>query len=298
MRMKQKETFNTCHAETSAKDAKEYGLEFNPAQPGVEEAEVVKSALTIGGLAALFSMYANKHFLVLSPFTNSRIDGRRITLITFTTALQVQVMYSTLPYVYSDFSAHSLIPTTNIVSSVVAAIFRLPLSKVLNLWGRAQGFAVMLTVFTIGVIMMAACQNVVTYSAASVFFWTGFDGMFYVLYVILADNFSLRNRGFMFGLYNAPYLVTTWVGSPIASRFLSGPGWRWSFGTFAIAAPVAGLPLILLLLWNYRRAQLRSGVSERKEHGGAWEGLKYYWVEFDCKLTLILRALPIPGIIS
>ncbi|CAH0022201.1 unnamed protein product [Clonostachys rhizophaga] len=162
--------------------------------------------------------------------------------------------------------------------------------KTLEKYGGEIGFAVMLTVFTIGVVMMAACQNVVTYSAASVFFWTGFDGMFYVLYVILADNFSLRNRGFMFGLYNAPYLVTTFVGSPIASRFLSGPGWRWSFGTFAIAAPIAGLSLIVLLLWNYRKARLRGGVSEHKEHESVWEGLKYYWVEFDFIGLLLLAG--------
>ncbi|KAK7211312.1 hypothetical protein V2G26_018490 [Clonostachys chloroleuca] len=47
--------------ETSAKDAKEYDLKFNLAQPGVQEAEIVKSAFTIGGLTALFAMITLKY---------------------------------------------------------------------------------------------------------------------------------------------------------------------------------------------------------------------------------------------
>lgn len=66
--MQQKETIHTGHTETSAKDAKEYDLKFNLAQPGVQEAEIVKSAFTIGGLTALFAMYANKHFLVFPHY--------------------------------------------------------------------------------------------------------------------------------------------------------------------------------------------------------------------------------------
>ena len=200
-------------------------------------------------------------------------------------------MYSTLPYVYSSFSAHSLIPTTSIVSSVVAAVIRLPLSRILDLWGRAEGFAVVIFIYTIGLVMMSACQGVITYAAASVFVYTGYDGMFYILYVIIADNFSLKNRGFMFGLYNLPYLVTTWVGAPVAEEFLAGPGWRWSYGTFAIALPITAVPLVVLLLWNYRSARKNGEIPPTDGQRNTWESIQHYAVEFDCKRSALPRLV-------
>ncbi|KAJ4581240.1 hypothetical protein HRR81_000280 [Exophiala dermatitidis] len=203
----------------------------------------------------------------------------RIWVITFTTGFQMQVMSPLLPYVYSEFQAHSPIPTASIVSSVVGAVLRLPVTKMLDVWGRVLGYGLALLILTLGIIMMAVCDNVVTYCAASVFFFAGYDCMSYVLFVVIADHFSLNTRGVMFSLYDSQWLITTWIGAPVATHFLHGAGWRWAFGTFSIVVPISGLPLLALLIWSDRRAKRRSAASAPATTRTPWQSLRYYWVE-------------------
>jgi len=80
---------------------------------------------------------------------------------------------SLTPYVTSSFQRHSLTATTGIFSSLIGGLIKLPLAKVLDIFGRPQGFFVCMWIMVIGLIMMAACQNVETYAAAQVFYWVG-----------------------------------------------------------------------------------------------------------------------------
>ena len=77
-------------------------------------------------------------------------------------------MYNLLPYVTSDFSTHSLLNVIYIVANAIAAAIYIPLAKVLDLWGRAEGFLIMVTFATMGLVMMAACNNLPTFCAAYV----------------------------------------------------------------------------------------------------------------------------------
>ncbi len=76
-------------------------------------------------------------------------------------------------YVTSSFAKHSLTATTGVFSSLIGALIKLPLAKILDIWGRPQGVALTTFFMVIGLIMMAACQNVETYAAAQVFYWIG-----------------------------------------------------------------------------------------------------------------------------
>lgn len=59
------------------------------------------------------------------------------------------------------------------MSSIIGGLVQLPLAKVLDIWGRPQGYALMTFFLTIGLVMMAACNNVQTYAAAQVFYQVG-----------------------------------------------------------------------------------------------------------------------------
>lgn len=59
------------------------------------------------------------------------------------------------------------------MSSLIGGISKLTLAKVLDVWGRPQGYAASILAWTLGLVMMAACQNVETYAAAQVFYWVG-----------------------------------------------------------------------------------------------------------------------------
>lgn len=45
---------------------------------------------------------------------------------------------------------HSLVGTISIVSSIVSGVLKLPVAKLLDLWGRAEGYIFMLTLTVIG----------------------------------------------------------------------------------------------------------------------------------------------------
>lgn len=78
------------------------------------------------------------------------------------------------PYVTSAFRLHSLTAATGIMSSIIGGLSKIPLAKLLDMWGRPQGLLLSLFVWMVGYIMMASCQNVETYAAAQVFSSTGY----------------------------------------------------------------------------------------------------------------------------
>jgi len=78
------------------------------------------------------------------------------------------------PYVTSAFHLHSLTAATGIMSSIIGGLSKIPLAKLLDMWGRPQGLLLSLSVWVLGYIMMATCQNVQTYAAAQVFSSTGY----------------------------------------------------------------------------------------------------------------------------
>jgi hypothetical protein len=89
-------------------------------------------------------------------------------LIYLTNGFQSQINYTLVPYASSEWESHSLIPVIGVVANCMTAAVYIPLSKILDLWGRAEGFLLMVLFATIGMIMMAASQNLPTYCAAYV----------------------------------------------------------------------------------------------------------------------------------
>jgi len=59
------------------------------------------------------------------------------------------------------------------MSSIIGGVAKIPTAKILDTWGRPQGTGLMTFIWTIGFIMMAACNNVQTYAAAQAFAVTG-----------------------------------------------------------------------------------------------------------------------------
>ena len=92
----------------------------------------------------------------------------------FIDSIQQNMGYSFLPFVTSSFDRHSLTATTNIVSGIFGGLVKLPLAKVLDIWGRPTGFLAMVICMILGLVMMAACNNVATFFVAQCFYWIGF----------------------------------------------------------------------------------------------------------------------------
>ncbi|KAF1358989.1 hypothetical protein EJ07DRAFT_156360 [Lizonia empirigonia] len=206
--------------------------------------------------------------------------------IYFVTALQEVVVRAMNPYVVSAFRLHS---ATGIVSSIVGGLFKIPLAKLLDTWGRPQGLLVSLFLWIVGYIMMAGCNDVETYEAAQVFSSTGPQAVSYILTVFIADTSSLRNRALMLSFATSPYVITAWIGGPVAQSILGGPGWRWGFGIFTIIIPVVVVPLATPVLYNDRKAKKMGLIDETKFKWTA-ANVKKFCVDIDLVGIFILTA--------
>ncbi|KAJ8109316.1 hypothetical protein OPT61_g7547 [Boeremia exigua] len=202
-------------------------------------------------------------------------------IITFVDAMQQGTSLTLTAYVTSSFSKHSLTAYTGVMSGIIGGVLKLPLAKILDIFGRPQGFALMAAFLIVGLILMAACNNVQTYAAAQIFYWIGYNGMSYVISIFIADTSHLKNRAFMFAYVSSPYIITVWVTGPLAAAYLAGPGWRWFYGSFAIITLVVVSPLLALFWVNYRKAVRAGIVVPTKSSRGFVEAVKYYAVEFD-----------------
>lgn len=208
-------------------------------------------------------------------------------ILYLTNAFQSSITGNLTPYVTSDFEQHSLLTVINIVSNSMAAAVYIPMAKLLDLWGRAEGFCVMVSFATLGLVLMAVCQDLYTYCAAQVFYTVGFGGMTYCIDVITADASSLRNRGLAFAFTSSPYIITAFAGPKSAEGFYNNvKNWRWGFGAFAIIVPVVASPLFLILQMNLRKAK-RQGVLRREKSGRTvFQSIIFYIREFDGKRFL------------
>ncbi|OCL04408.1 putative siderochrome-iron transporter [Glonium stellatum] len=213
-----------------------------------------------------------------------------IFLIYFVNSLQQQITGNLTAYVVSDFSLHSLIPVISIVSSIMGGVLQLPTAKVLDLWGRSEGFAVMVFISTIGLVLMAVCQNVETYAAAQIFYSVGFTGLGYILEVVIADTSSLKNRALAFAFSSSPYIATTFAGPSAAESFYEHSNFRWAFGCFAIITPVISLPVFTILLLNQIKAK-KIGILAKEPSGrNILQSIWHYIVEFDALGVFLLSA--------
>jgi hypothetical protein len=79
-----------------------------------------------------------------------------IWLIYFVQGLVGGISNALLPYITSSFAMHSLTPTTSVMSAVIGGVSNMSIAKVLDVFGRPQGFILCAFLATVGLIMAAA----------------------------------------------------------------------------------------------------------------------------------------------
>ena len=108
--------------------------------------------------------------------------------------------------------------------------------------------------------------------------------------IFVADTSALKNRSIMFAFTSSPYIITTWIGGPIAESLLSGPGFRWGFGVFAIVTPIATIPLFAVFWYNFRKAKRAGLVPVRTSSRNILQAIVYYIREFDTIGLILITA--------
>ncbi|KAM7208255.1 siderophore iron transporter [Naviculisporaceae sp. PSN 640] len=213
-----------------------------------------------------------------------------IWFIFFFVLMQQGALAALTPFVTSSFQEHSLTPTVTVFSSIIGGVVKLTLAKILDVFGRPQGYLISVIVTTLGLVMMAACNSVQLYAAAQVFYTVGQNALLYSVGIFIADSTSLLNRGFMIAFSSSPNLITTWLSGPISQAYLQGPGWAWAFGTFSVVVPVVTLPLFGLFVYNLNKAKKQGLFPKRESQQGHWQRVVYYLREFDAVGVVLLSA--------
>ncbi|EAU31749.1 conserved hypothetical protein [Aspergillus terreus NIH2624] len=213
-----------------------------------------------------------------------------IWVIHFIMAFASGVVTTLTPYVTSAFYEHSLTATTSILSNLIGGLVKLPYAKLIDIWGRPQGFALMVGSMTLGLIMMAGCNNVQTYCAAQVFYYVGYNGINFTMTIFIADTSALKRRAFWLGYVSSPYIATVWAYGPACDRILATIGMRWGFGIWAIVMPVVSAPLFWLFWHNQVKADRMGLIPKTPSNRTFWQSVKHYTIEFDVGGLILLSA--------
>ncbi|KAL3477039.1 major facilitator superfamily domain-containing protein [Aspergillus californicus] len=214
-----------------------------------------------------------------------------IWFLTLVNNMKSSMVASLVPYATSDFLGHSLLTVITVVASSMAGAVYIPMAKALDLFGRAEGFLVMLLFCLIGLVLLAASNNIATYCAGQVFYQVGFGGLGYSWDVLAADVTDLRNRGLAFAFTSSPALISAFAGSKAAAEFLEHVTWRWGYGIWAIIMPFFALPIYGALAYNLKQAEKR-GVLVREKRVWNFNLQTVWWavLEFDLAGVFLFAA--------
>ena len=162
------------------------------------------------------------------------------------------------------------------------------MAAIANVFGRLEAFSINVLLYVLGYIQQAASNNVRAFASAQIFYSAGGTGLRILQQIFVADTSDLLNRALFSSLPDVPFLITVWVGAPMAESLLSHVTWRWGYGIWAIILPVSFLPLALALFLN--AAKLRRLPQPPKQHRSLAQQATYLWYELDVMGLLLLSA--------
>ncbi|KAJ8126604.1 hypothetical protein O1611_g7034 [Lasiodiplodia mahajangana] len=226
-------------------------------------------------------------------------------------AFQSSILYDLIPYATSAFESHSLLNVAYIVAGSVSAAVFIPLAKIVDVWGRAEGFLTMIVFATVGLVILASSNGLATFSVGyvclppsemirgnttganntntlqpQVFYTIGTSGLTYCVDVITADASKLKNRGLAYAFTSSPYIITAFAGPKSSEGFYENVGWRWGFGAFSIIFPIVAAPLYFILKFNLRKAKQQGTLVEEKNNRTILQTVWFYIMEFDRELRI------------
>ena len=186
-------------------------------------------------------------------------------------------------FVTSTFGKHGLLTVMSIMATALSGCIPLVIAKVIDVFGRVEGFFVMLIIIVVGMAMKAACLNVQTYFAGHILYWAGHIGVLFVCDIMAADITTLKNRMIIFTINGTPRIAATFAGPRIAENFWFSPNWRWGYGAFIIIFCGISLPAMILMIVMYRRAKKAGLIKKVTSDRNVFQSLWFYFVQFDSK---------------
>ncbi|KAG6816467.1 hypothetical protein H0H87_005827 [Tephrocybe sp. NHM501043] len=182
-------------------------------------------------------------------------------------SLDGSTTYTYLSYAASEFGDHTLISTIQVAQSMIIAVGKPVIAKVADVTSRGAAYTVVLIFYVIGYIVIASAKNIQTVAGGIILYAIGYTGLQLLTQIIIADITTLKWRGLVSSLISMPFIINAFVGANISANVVTGAGWRWGYGMFAILIPVTLLPLIVTLLWAENKAR-KLGLAPKSTNSG------------------------------
>ncbi|SGY13458.1 BQ5605_C010g05871 [Microbotryum silenes-dioicae] len=188
-----------------------------------------------------------------------------VYLISTLTSLEGQTTPTIEPYFLSLLGSHSLLSSVVIITSIAFAVGLTPTTKILDVFGRAEGVALAATIYSLGYFLTAAATSPTVYIVARAFSALGGQGLQLAQQIIVADTTTLSNRGLITSTISLPWLVTTWIGPALAQVFLSfgEKGYRAAYASFGLLLPLVSAVLFCTLMLEWRRIKKEAALVGR-----------------------------------
>ncbi|KAG6908911.1 hypothetical protein DXG01_002792 [Tephrocybe rancida] len=193
-------------------------------------------------------------------------------------SLDGSTTYTYLYYAASEFENHTLISTIQVAQSMIIAVGKPVIAKVADVTSRGSAYAV------VRYIIIASAKNIQTVAGGIILYAIGLQ---LLTQIIIADITTLKWRGLVTSLISMPFIVNAFVGANISANIVTGAGWRWGYGMFAILIPVTLLPLISTLLWAENKAR-KLGIAPKRNSEGK---------SLIQRLLHVANKLDIPGLL-
>lgn len=185
-------------------------------------------------------------------------------VLTIGSELANSTTYTYQSYATSSFNDLSLLATINTASTILFAVAKPPIAKISDVIGRGETYILVIAIFSIAFILCASASSISVYAAGSILQAVGQSGTNLMNDIIISDISSARWRGFAIGISFFPFLITPWISAFIVESVVTGIGWRWGIGMFAIIIPFGACFIIVTLLYYQRKAKKMGIVATKK----------------------------------
>lgn len=163
----------------------------------------------------------------------------------------------------SHFSSHELLPITSTTTLVVGGILRIAMAKLIDEWGRMRGIVVAVAVSSLGLVIIATCQNMAMFAAGEILCGIGSACFDYVVSIMVADMTSLQHRTLAWGVLATPIIATSFAGPSLAQFLYTRTGFRWGYGILTLIVFVLCVPVVVSLFLEQRAADAREREPDR-----------------------------------
>ncbi|KAM0490568.1 hypothetical protein ACHAP8_011406 [Fusarium lateritium] len=253
------------------------------------EKEVVENGDQVTSDAQIGIKKAEAAALVWSK-TTARLTYAWIWVCFFMLAFQSSILSNVTYYAYSDFQTAPQIATAQILAAIIGGVLKLPIAKILNLWGRAEGFFVFVAIYILGMIIIASCNGPDGYAAGYTLYNIGYSAVYFIMDIFVADTSGLRNRAFAFAFVSTPFICTAFTGPLAAQSFITHTSWRWAVGAFCIIMAVVLTPLGIIFKVFQIKAETKGLFIRTPSGRTTTQSIIHYFHEFDTIGGFLLMA--------